>query len=163
VPGLGDQAFTRLTGTVRVYVPVASSLTLAARVLGEHVVGDMPLPMLADMGSSFGGFTGIGGAKSVRGVLRNRYVGRSRALGNLEVRWRGSPFTAVGQRWRFGVVAFADAGRVWHPDEANAGGLHWGRGGGLRITWGDAFIAALDFAHGGEAGLQTYVGLGHLF
>ena len=119
--------------------------------------------MLADIGSSFGDFTGMGGARSVRGVFRNRYLGRSRALGNLEVRWRGDPFTVAGQQWRFGMVAFVDGGRVWQPNTADTGGLHWGRGGGFRITWGDAFIAALDIAYGGEAGLQTYVGLGHLF
>jgi len=159
----GDHAFTRITGTVRFYLPVATSVTLAGRALAEHVDGDMPLPMLVDIGSSFGDFTGLGGAKSVRGVLRNRFLGRSRALGNLELRWRGNPFTVAGQRWRLGAVGFVDAGRVWHPATPSGGDLHWGRGAGARITWGEAFVVALDFAWGTEAGLQTYVGLGHLF
>ena len=42
-------------------------------------------------------------------------------------------------------------------------GLHVGRGGGLRLTWGEAFVVAMDAAYGPEAGIQNYVGLGHLF
>lgn len=159
-----EHNFTRLTGTVRGYLPLGSSLTLAGRLVGERVAGTMPVPMLPDIASSFRDVTGLGGDKSIRGVLRNRYLGASRFLANLELRWRGRPFVVLGQRWRLGAVAFVDTGRVWDAtDEVTDRGLHWGRGGGLRVTWGDAFIVAMDVAHASEAGLQTYIGLGQLF
>jgi len=134
-------------------------------VFGEHIQGAMPVAMLADLGSSFQDFTGLGGAESVRGVLWQRYLGRTRALGNAEVRWRGLPFRFLGAPWQLGVVGFVDAGRVW--DDRGAGdagaGLHWGKGAGLRVAWGQSFIIAADFGHGKEAGLQTYLKLGHMF
>ena len=119
----------------------------------------MPVTMLSDIGSSFRGFTGIGGAKSVRGVLRNRYLGTSRVLANLELRWRTREFRFVGQTWRVGTVIFVDGGRVW----PGGGALHLGTGGGLRLTWGEAFIVAADVATGAEATLQTYIGVNQLF
>lgn len=162
---LGDNTFTRWTGALRGYLPLGTSMTLAARVLGEHVAGNMPTAMLPDIGSSFQGFPGVGGGATVRGVLRDRYLGRTRMVANLEARIRTQPLVFLAQRWRLGAVAFVDAGRVWDErgEDGSGVGLHWGKGAGARIGWGDAFIIALDFAHGSEAGLQMYLGLGHLF
>lgn len=164
-PFLGSRrSFGRYSATARGYFPLARRATVAGRVMGEHVRGAMPLTMLPDMGSSFRDFLGVGGAKSVRGVYKARYLGQSRVIANLELRLRGNAFRAAGQRWRPGVVAFVDAGRVWAAGVPEGGsGLHWGRGFGARLTWGDAFIVAVDLGRGSEAGTQTYVGLGHLF
>lgn len=160
----GDD-FTRFTGTLRGYLSPNPSVTFAARVLGEHIQGAMPVAMLSDLASSFQDFTGLGGAESVRGVLWQRYMGRSRALSNLELRLRGPGFRFLGAPWQLGVVAFVDAGRVWDDRGAGDGtaGLHWGKGAGLRVAWGRSFIIAADFGHGKEAGLQTYLKLGHMF
>jgi len=161
----GGDDFTRWTGTVRGYLSPYPSLTFAARVFGEHVPGSMPIAMLTDVGSSFQDFTGIGGAESVRGVLRLRFLGRTRMLGNLEARWRGPRFRFLRAPWRLGAVGFVDAGRVWDDRGAGDGaaGFHWGKGAGLRVAWGQSFIIAADFGHGREAGLQTYLKLGHMF
>ena len=161
--GGGD--FTRLTATLRGYASPTPWLTLAARVLGERWLGNAPLTQLADIGSSSQDFTGIGGAESVRGVLRLRYLGHTRALGNVEVRWRGPGFHGLGAPWQVGAVGFVDAGRVWDQRGFGDGaaGLHWGQGAGLRLAWGPSFIIAADFAYGPEAGLQTYLKLGHMF
>ena len=160
----GDD-FPRFTGTFRGYLSPTPSVTFAARVLGEHIQGAMPIAMLADVGSSFQDFTGLGGAESVRGVLWQRFLGRSRALGNLEVRLRGPGFRFLGAPWQLGMVGFVDAGRVWDDRGSGDGtaGLHWGKGGGVRVAWGRSFIIAADFGHGREAGLQTYLKLGHMF
>jgi hypothetical protein len=161
----GGRDFTRLTTTLRGYLSPAPRLTFAGRVLGEHVRGTVPLPFLADIASSFQDFTGIGGAKSVRGVLRLRYVGRTRVLGSVEIRWRGPRFRFLSAPWRLGAVGFVDGGRVWDDRGYGDGGagLHWGRGAGLRLAWGPSFIIAADVGYGPEAGLQTHLKLGHMF
>jgi hypothetical protein len=41
--------------------------------------------------------------------------------------------------------------------------LHLGSGGGVRVGLGPNFVVAFDFAGSGEAGLQSYIGLGFLF
>lgn len=159
-----EHGFARYSATARGYWPVAPRFTAAGRVMAESVRGPIPVTMLPDMASSFRDFTGLGGARSVRGVFKGRYLGHSRVIANLELRWRGGERRFAGQRWRPGVVAFMDAGRVWaRGTSPDVPGLHWGRGVGIRLTWVDAFIVALDLAHGAEAGVQTYVGLGHLF
>ncbi|MGD2135634.1 MAG: BamA/TamA family outer membrane protein [Gemmatimonadales bacterium] len=162
---IGSSAFTRLGTTARGYLPLGRHLTLAARALGEHVTGDMPAAMLPDIGSSFRDFPGVGGGTTVRGVLRNRYLGRTRVVGNVELRVRSAVRQVLGQRVRLGAVAFVDAGRVWDErgEDGDGLGLHWGKGTGARLGWGDAFIITLDVAHGSEAGVQLYLGLGHLF
>ena len=163
----GDHAFTRITATVRHYTTISSKLTFAARFLVEHVAGDMPVTMLPDIGSSFRDVSGLGGANTVRGVLRDRFLGSTRLLMNYELRWRGVPFRVLGQRWRAGGVVFSDGGRVWAAGDGfsitDIGDLHNGSGAGLRLVWGEAFIIAFDLAHGDEAGLQMYLGLGQLF
>jgi len=157
--------FTRITATLRGYLSPYARLTFAARLFGEHVRGDMPLALLADLGSSFQDFTGVGGAESVRGVLRQRFLGRTRMLTNLEIRLRGPGFRLFDAPWQLGAVGFVDAGRVWDDRGLGDGsaGLHWGKGLGLRIAWGASFIVGADFGHGSEAGTQTYLRLGHLF
>jgi outer membrane protein assembly factor BamA len=157
--------FTRVTATLRGYASPVPWLTLAARVFGEQVRGDMPLSLLADLGSSFQDFTGVGGAESIRGVLRQRFLGRTRMLTNTEIRLRGPGFRLFGAPWQLGGVGFLDAGRVWDDRGLGDGsaGLHWGKGAGLRIAWGASFIIGADIGYGREAGLQTYLRLGHLF
>ncbi len=157
--------FTRMTTTLRGYASPYPWLTFAARVFGEHVRGEMPLSLLADLGSSFQDFNGIGGTESVRGVLRQRFLGHTRALSNLEVRWRGPGFHLLDAPWQLGAVGFVDLGQVWDDTGQGDGtaGVHWGKGVGLRLAWGASFIIGADFGHGAEAGLQTYLRLGHMF
>ncbi len=163
-PAVGsDHEFTRLSGTLRGYVPAGPHFTIAGRFVGEHIAGSMPASMLPDIASSFRDYPGVGGARSVRGVLRERFLGTTRVLANLELRWRGRPFALLGQRWRVGAVAFVDGGRVWHRAADDDGGPHVGEGAGLRVTWGEDFIVAADVARGSEAGVQVYIRLGHLF
>ena len=145
------------------YLPLAHGLTLAVRGLGERVTGDMPIAMLPEIASSFRDFGGVGGSKSLRGVPGTRFLGNTRLLSSVELRWRTEHFQLFGQRWRWGLVGFIDAGRVWLRDEEDGGSLHFGRGGGMRWTWDENFIVSVDLARGSETDLAVYVGLGHQF
>lgn len=165
VPALGSAtAFTRVTVTVRGYAPVTGGLRVAGRVLAESVYGTMPVTMLGDIGASLRDIQGFGGESTVRGVLRNRRLDARRAIANGELRWRGSWFHFLHQQFQPGIVLFVDAGRVWSRGEPlHLSNLAWGTGGGGRLTWGEAFIIAADVGYGQEAGVQIYLGLGHLF
>jgi hypothetical protein len=66
---------------------------------------------------------------------------------------------------RFGVVAFVDSGRVWHPGVDDGSLLRWhtGFGGGLRAARREAVIR-LDAAVSPEGWRPfLYVTFGHIF
>lgn len=55
---------------------------------------------------------GLGGASSLRGVLRNRVIGDGFFYGNLELRWKPISFTAFNQDIYIGLDAFYDFGII---------------------------------------------------
>jgi len=162
----GDYAFTRTTFADRRYVPLTSGLVFANRLLVQHVTDGAPLHDLHRIQTSYKQQEGLGGAKSVRGVLRNRFVGEGMFLWNAELRFRFAEFSLVGQPFHAVLSAFVDQGRVWEDgirmDELLSG-LHQGVGGGLRLGMGENFVVSLDVGTSEETGLPFYIGLGYLF
>ncbi len=55
---------------------------------------------------------GLGGASSLRGVMRNRVLGDAFVLGNVELRWKPIYFTVLNQDCYIGLNMFYDFGRV---------------------------------------------------
>jgi outer membrane protein assembly factor BamA len=55
---------------------------------------------------------GLGGAKTLRGVLRDRVVGDAFIMGNVELRWKPLYFKFLKQDCYLGLNAFYDFGRV---------------------------------------------------
>ncbi len=55
---------------------------------------------------------GLGGASTLRGVLRNRVLGDAFVLGNIELRWKPVYFTLFKQDCYIGLNMFYDFGRV---------------------------------------------------
>ncbi|WP_167617971.1 Omp85 family outer membrane protein [Maribellus sediminis] len=126
---------------------------------------------------------GLGGASSLRGVLRNRVVGDGVFLGNVEARWKFSHFQFINNNFYLGLNAFADFGRVTgniksfesipvgdqdRDDyyESNAEGMHYSFGAGLRIAMNQNFIIRCDYGmaaddRDGTSGI--YIGLNYLF
>ncbi len=97
---------------------------LAARIGGERNAGDID-PITAAT---------LGGMNEMRGLRRDRFSGNLTAYGNIELRsdiltWKNSfiPF-------RVGVIALADAGRVWLFEAPNAPVWHHAFGGGIYIS-----------------------------
>jgi hypothetical protein len=130
---------------------VGERLTLAARVLGDVAFGSLPLIELARYGGVEGG-SGPGGTRGIRGVPQGRLAGKSKLIGNLEVRSFLLPFSIGSQRFCLGVVGFADVGRVWADafSSSSADGsfrLHWGVGGGPRVRWGDSLLIRADISY----------------
>lgn len=161
-----DVGFFRWTFTDRRYFTLAEGLVLAHRYLVQDVGAGAPAFELFTVQTSFKQQEGLGGAKTLRGIPRNRYVGRGMLVWNSELRWRAADFRMFGRRFHTVVSVFLDQGRVWADglelDELLTG-LHRGYGGGVRAGMGEDFVVALDAGTSSETGLQVYIGLGYLY
>jgi outer membrane protein assembly factor BamA len=157
----------RANAAFRVYLPLlANRLTLAARAVSDLLFGDVPFYELPRYDST----SALGGVHGVRGVPAQRYYGKVKVFGNLELRSELFDFRLFGKQNRFGVTLFADAGRLWtdyhsHPEfDGNGLGLKYGLGGGPRVAAGKSFVLRLDVAWSREAHpLAAYLTSGHIF
>jgi hypothetical protein len=158
--------FTRWTATVRQYVPVASRLTFAQRVVAQGIDGDAPFNELATIQSSFKQGEGLGGSSSIRGIPKDRYTGKALLLSNSELRWRAAELSVFGRKSFVALSGFVDAGRVWSDrfrlDQA-FDDVHVGYGGGVRVGVGPSFIVATDVGHSNESPAAVYIGLGWMY
>jgi hypothetical protein len=157
-----------------VFVPLFDEyLVLAARGALDYLVGRPPLYELGQ----FGVLTqrdGPGGSWSIRGVPRQRYFGKQKAILNLELRSMLVRFNIGNQRFGVGALAFVDAGRLWtdyKPVElagANIDGrfedIKVGVGGGLRLTWGETLVIRVDPAYSPtDHNVGFYIDIGQMF
>lgn len=161
-----ESSFTRWTVTDRRYIPLGERWVLAHRYLLQGVSEGAPLHELHRVQTSFKQQEGLGGAKTLRGVLKNRFVGRGMLVWNVELRWRVAEFRLLGRSFHTVVSGFLDQGRVWEEgprvDELLRD-LHRGFGGGVRLGMGENFVVAVDAGTSEETGLTVYVGLGYPF
>lgn len=104
-------------------------------------------------------------------MLQNRFVGKTKLLVNLELRWRMFKFQAINQYFVIATNVFADIDRVWENSlRIGFRDLHLAKGGGLRLIWNENFVIALDVGNSvikydkqdsKETGV--YLGLGYLY
>lgn len=161
-----EESYLRWTFADRRYFPLGSRVVLAYRVLLQHVTPGAPDHELFTVQTSFKQQEGIGGAKTVRGLLKNRLLGRGALVWNTELRWRAADFRLLGRSFHTVLSAFVDQGRVWEDGLVLGevlSDLHRGWGGGLRLGMGENFTVAIDAATSDETGLPVYIGLGYLF
>ena len=161
-----DFAYTRWTLTDRRYVPLGTErLVFANRLLLQNVKGGAPIYDLSVVQTSFKQQEGLGGAKTLRGIPKDRYVGKGMFLWNAELRWRAAELAALGKPLHLVLSGFVDSGRVWENGvvlHAPVPGLHHGVGGGARLGVGESFVVAVDAGHG-EGSTPLYIGLGYLY
>lgn len=165
--GLGASSnFVRWTFTDRRYVSLGDRLVFAHRYLVQGVTDGAPAYEVFQVQTSFKQQEGLGGAKTVRGILKNRFAGRGMVVWNAELRWRVANFQLVGRPFHAVLSAFVDQGRVWDR-QPSAGelftDLHRGFGGGVRVGMGENFVVALDIGTSDDVGAQMYIGLGYLY
>jgi outer membrane protein assembly factor BamA len=144
--GLGNVAFTRVGGWLQGYFrPFVSRLVLAGRFGLQGLIGDdLPVQMLLP----------IGGNKTVRGSVQDRYLDMVSAVANVEARF---PIF-----WRFGGLVGFDAGKVWHS--LGLFDLHrWSTNPvvGLRFSM-ETFVVRLDVGLGNET-TGFYLNFGQVF
>ncbi len=160
-------AYERLNLTARFYATPVHNLTLLFRVVGDTLLGDPPFYELA----RFDETPAIGGSKAVRGVPAQRYYGKVKLFGNVEVRSELLHFRVRHKPMVLGAALFADGGRSWtQPGQSNPAldgtglGLKYGLGGGLRLQEGQTFIVRGDIAWSPDARpVGAYFAAGEVF
>ena len=134
---LGSQSgYLRWTLIDRRFLPLGDRLTFANRIIVQDVEGEAPFYDLSVIQTSFKQREGLGGGRTLRGIPRNRYVGKGLFLWNAELRWRAKDFTVTGRSFHMILSAFVDTGRVWEDGLVLGeflSDLHTGYGGGMRV------------------------------
>jgi hypothetical protein len=186
-----DYGYARIVLTHRQYFTLIPDwMNLAYRLSYQgRIAGEMPFYMMPFIFQTAPKLTrdGVGGAKTVRGVRRNRIVGDGFAFGNLELRGKVLKTSLFNQNFYIALSAFVDAGMVIQKYDFDSSGVpdvlpddfpdqildlnakeipHLGFGGGLHIAMNQNFIVTVDFGMAakksdGKTGL--YVNLDYLF
>ncbi|MDY0279306.1 MAG: hypothetical protein RBR35_01940 [Salinivirgaceae bacterium] len=170
-------------------------LALAYRVMYQATLGDhAPFYLQPYLTTTFlrgANNEGLGGAKSIRGIMRNRIVGNDVLLTNVELRAKSNTFKILKQNIYIGLNGFVDGGMVTrnikfnkeeilnqialqNPDyrsndffnSKNRDVFHIGYGAGLRFALNENFIIAVDYAQAlnkndGTNGI--YIALNYIF
>lgn len=185
--GNNETTYTKLALTHRQYLTIKKDLLTFAYRLGWQgtIDGKVPFYMQPYMVNTFTKSTkndGLGGARSLRGILRNRIVGDDFAYGNFELRYKFWKFQKWNQNFYLSLNGFTDMGMITKTIDMDltkipAGeeapfftkadqGLHISYGGGLRIAMNQNFIVAVDYglaADKRDGNKGMYINLGFLF
>lgn len=185
-----ENSYTQLSLTHRQYLTLIQKKLSFAYRLGYQgtIAGTTPFYMLPYLNFSYNPsivIEGLGGSKTVRGVLRNRIIGDGIVYGNLEFRWKFVNTVIMNQNLYIALSTFADFGQVVQeteidksniPDDgsvnvenyfdASSDELHMGYGLGLHFALNENFIVAFDYGlaadeRDGSSGL--YIGMNFLF
>jgi len=159
-------SYTRWTASARHYQPIGGRLTLANRLLVQNTTADAPFYVLGEIQTTQKPQDGLGGSSSVRGLPKDRFIGRGIAVSNNELRWRAAEFNLHGRPSSFVLSGFVDAGRVWANGVSLSDAtseLHAGYGGGARFGFGNSFVVAVDVGHSAQSSAPIYIGLGYMF
>ena len=185
-------SYYRYMLSFRHYVPVINDqLTFAYRLNYQGSIGNyLPyyiMPVFSNIGKEYDR-DGIGGYRTVRGIMRDRIQGLDVGFLNAEFRWKFMRFHVAKQNVYLGLNAFLDGGMVtrnydmsYRGDENNAAmkqeyakyiditksdKFHSAAGAGFRIAINQNFIIAVDYAkpfdkQDGNGSL--YINTGYLF
>lgn len=183
--GNGQYAYSKIDITHRQYFTIIRKrLSFVYRLSYQAKLwGDIPyymLPLIYNGGNSLDR-DGLGGAKTLRGILRNRDVGEDYLYGNLEFRWKIIRTMFLKQNFYLALNTFSDLGMVTRkysfdksgvpsdylymfPDDAEK--LHISYGAGLHIVFNENFVIATNFGlaadkRDGSSGL--YININWLF
>ena len=156
--------------TFRQYVPIVKNdiLTFAYRLNYEGTFGkEAPyyiLPYITTVGQAYDR-DGMGGYRTIRGIMRNRVQGLDMASYNAELRWRFVSFPLWKQNIAFGLSLFSDGTMVtkgrdmtfrgqeqyraeydaYMAQGAEADRPHITVGAGLRFIMNQNFIVAFEY------------------
>jgi hypothetical protein len=164
---LGSQyEYMRLMLSVRGFytpLPKLADLVIAARGLYEIQTRGAPFFSQTLMPFVDDNHAGLGGLRSLRGYLQNRFVGPDFVLGNFELRWTFVKFRVINQGIALIAVPFLDVGRVFdNVSQTTLAGWKRSQGAGLRIAWNEATIIMIDYGFSEEDD-GLYLNFNHIF
>lgn len=172
----------------RHYVPLGCDRAVFAYRVGTqlNVVGDSPFYLNTYLNQLYMQrviYEGLGGANSIRGILRNRIIARGVAFANAEFRFQVVRFMIGKEHFYIGLNPFMDAGMVVQPyddvvsdpeldgsavDRSQIYRPHLSAGCGLKVAMNENFVlsvdwaAALDKQDNGKMA-NIYVKMGYMF
>jgi hypothetical protein len=183
-----DFNFTKLAITHRHYLTIIpKNLSFAYRLGYQGIIaGKAPFYMLPYMVFSYlpaSTSDGLGGSKSVRGLIRHRVVGDGMVFGNLELRYKIVHFKFIKQHFYLALNPFADFGMVVQETDVDMEKVPEGEralyfsdkneaphvtyGCGFRIAMNQNFIIAADAGFPLQKedgpGMGLYIGMNYLF
>ncbi|MEA1896811.1 MAG: BamA/TamA family outer membrane protein [Bacteroidota bacterium] len=180
-----DYSYARIILTHRQYFTLLPEwINLAYRVSYQgKIAGEMPFYMMPFVFQTAPKLTrdGVGGARTVRGVRRNRIVGDGFVYGNFEVRGNILKTNVLNQNFYIALSVFADGGMVTQKYNFDASGMpdelpdelpdeiiapdakeipHLGMGGGIHFILNHNFIITVNYGctlkkSDGDRGLYT--------
>lgn len=181
-----ESSFSKLSVIHRQYFTIVpNNLSLVYRLAYQSTLGGkVPFYYQSQVITSIlTGATseGLGGASTIRGILRNRVIGDGVFYGNVEARWKVVRFNFINNNFYIGLNGFTDFGRVTKKIEfdpnatmgdprnflkSNAEKMHYSYGGGLIVAMNENFVIAMDYGRAankqdGKSGF--YMGLNYLF
>jgi hypothetical protein len=185
-----EKGFMRLSITHRQYFTIIpDKLSFVYRLSYQSNLGTkvpfyaQPLVITTLLRGAFS--EGLGGQRTLRGVLRNRVVGDDFFYANAEFRWKIVRFRILNQNLYIGLNPFVDVGQIIsltsietmvnqtvpsseQSDYFNFGAEkpHLTAGTGLKIVMNENFIISADYGRtfndqDGKGGI--YIGLNYLF
>lgn len=178
--GNNDRPFTKLVLIHRQYFTIVRKKLSFVYRLGYQgtISGSPPFYAQPYMFISLSQSTsneGLGGAKSLRGILRNRVVGDAIAYANICIRWKFIQTVIAKQNVYFALNTFIDGGQVVRkhkidyskaPFEAMKDKMHWSYGLGFHAALNENFVVSINYGRAvksqdGVDGL--YIGVNWLF
>lgn len=153
---IGSQfTFHKMLFQVRNFLPILRGTfkrTLLATRLGYGTIfGDRaPFFELQDQWSAEGSVRALGGSQTLRGFKANRFLGRTVAFANFELRHRIGDVSLLGQGFSFTAAPFLDLGGIGDRVMVVAPKVRVAGGAGLRIAWNLSTVIVADAAFSRE-------------
>ncbi|MGS0748138.1 Omp85 family outer membrane protein [Halpernia sp. GG3] len=145
-------------------IPIGPRTVFGARLGVGNIFGkNAPFFEFQDQWSPDGSINSLGGKQSLRGFRANRFLARSVAFANFELRARVAEFSLDKQNFAFAIAPFFDAGTVrdrWQ--DLNFTKIKTSYGAGARIAWNQSTIISFDYGLSKEDKL-FYIGIGQAF
>ncbi|MCX7678377.1 MAG: outer membrane protein assembly factor [Spirochaetes bacterium] len=146
--------YVRSTVGLRGYISPIRNFMVAARVGYTDSSGDVPFYEKGIFAFAMNRYGGLGGFRTLRGYMEDRFIANTMTLGNIEARYQFGEINPFGQLFAFKIVLFCDTGNVYDNakdpfTEPRFGDYKVAYGGGLVIAWNQNTI--IHFYYGMSA------------
>lgn len=132
--------FIRYEGVAQAFLPFTKSLGLFLKAGGASLSGT----------PEFYQYNFIGGGKTLRGYRRSRFMGKTTAYSQNELRWVRNVRSYL-YNGKLGLLALYDIGRVWMPGE-KSNTWHSGFGGGIILSPYNRISVSAGYAFSADNG-----------